>query len=207
MASKKKKRIKVKPNTKQKTKDSIGIGRFAITYLVLMGGFFLLIGFKPIQNIIDLNGLYTKGVVILTSKILKILSIPSASQGSIITLPSIALDVRFGCNGLEAVMIYAVAVIAFPASWMNRLIGILGGFLAIQIINLFRIISLAYSAIHFKTLFEYIHIYIAQGMMIAVSLGIFFIYLNYAKSPQKNPHLREPSSRQSFSSSALILSF
>ena len=185
MASKKKQGIKVKPNTQQKTKGIIGIGRFAITYLVLMGGFFLLIGLKPIQNIIDLNGLYTQGVVILTSKILKILSIPNTSQGSIIALPSIALDVRFGCNGLEAVMIYAVAVIAFPASWKNRLMGILGGFLIIQIINLLRIALLAYSAVHFKSLFEYIHIYIAQGMMIAVSLGIFFIYLNYAKSPQK----------------------
>jgi len=182
---KKKKRIKLKPNTKQKTKGSIGIGRFAITYLVLMGGFFLLIGLKPIQNIIDLNGLYTQGVVILTSKILKILSIPSTFQGSMISLPNITLDVRFGCNGLEAVMIYAIAVIAFPASWKNKLIGMLGGFLIIQMVNLFRIATLAYSAIHFKSLFEYIHIYIAQGMMIAVSLGIFFIYLNYAKSPQK----------------------
>jgi len=185
VASKKKKRIKVKPNTKQKTKGSTGIGRFAITYLVLMGGFFLLIGLKPIQNVIDLNGLYSQGVVILTSKILKILSIPSTSQGSIIALPSVALDVRFGCNGLEAVMIYAVAVLAFPAPWKHRLIGILGGFLIIQIINLLRIASLAYSAVHFKSLFEYIHIYIAQGMMIAVSLGIFFIYVNYAKNPQK----------------------
>jgi exosortase/archaeosortase family protein len=185
VASKKKKRIKVKLKTKQKTKGSIGIGRFAITYLVLMGGFFLLIGLKPIQNVIDLNGLYTQGVVILTSKILNILSIPNTSQGSIIVLPSVALDVRFGCNGLEAVMIYAVAVLAFPAPWKHRLIGILGGFLVIQIINLLRIASLAYSAVHFKSLFEYIHIYIAQGMMIAVSLGIFFIYVNYAKNPQK----------------------
>jgi exosortase/archaeosortase family protein len=100
-------------------------------------------------------------------------------------LPSIALDVKFGCNGLEAVMIYGVAVIAFPAQWKYKLMGIGGGFVLLQIINILRITALAYSAIHFKTLFEYIHIYIAQGMMIAVSLGVFFIYLNYAKSPQK----------------------
>ena len=185
MTSKKRKRTKVKPDTKQKTKGSLSITRFAITYLVLMGAFFLLIGLKPIQDIVDLNGLYTKGVVLLTSQLLKALSIPATYQGSIIRLPSIALDVRFGCNGLEAVMIYSIAVIAFPALWQHKLIGILAGFLIIQVINVFRIASLAYSAVHFKNLFEYIHIYIAQGMMIAVSLGIFFIYLNYAKSPQK----------------------
>lgn len=103
-----------------------------------------------------LERLSTRGVVILTSKILEILGIQGTYQGSIIRLPSIALDVRFGCNGLEAVMIYAVAVIAFPTPWKNRLTGIVGGFVAIQVINILRIASLAYSAIHFKSLFEYI---------------------------------------------------
>jgi exosortase H (IPTLxxWG-CTERM-specific) len=183
--SKKAREVEIRPQEKQKRKDAVSVWRFAVTYLVLMGTFFLLIGLKPIQEIIDLNGLYTKGVVILTSKILEVLTIPSTYQGSVIKLPSIALDVRFGCNGLEAVMIYSVAVIAFPASWKDKLMGILGGFLVIQVINILRISSLAYSAIHFKDLFEYIHIYIAQGMMIAVSLGVFFIYLNYAKASQK----------------------
>jgi exosortase H (IPTLxxWG-CTERM-specific) len=164
----------------------LSIRRFALTYLILMGAFFLLIGLKPIQDIIDLNGLYSKGVVILTSGILETLCISSNYQGSVIKLPSIALDVRFGCNGLEAVMIYAVAVMAFPAPWKNKLMGIVGGFVAIQVINILRIASLAFSAIHFKSLFEYIHIYVAQGLMIAVSLGIFFIYLNYAKSSQQD---------------------
>lgn len=156
--------------------------RFAITYLIMMGLFFFLIGFKPIQDIIDLNGLYTNGVVIVTSKVLGIMGIPCTYQGSIIQLPSISLDVRFGCNGLEAVMIYSVAVIAFPATWKKKILGIVAGFIIIQVINILRIASLAYSGIHFGRLFEYIHIYVAQGLMIAISLGVFFIYLHYAKS-------------------------
>ncbi len=183
--SKKAKEVEIRPDEKQKRKDGISVWRFAVTYLALMGLFYLLIGLKPVENVISLNGLYTKGVVILTSKILEVLSIPSTYQGSFINLPSTVLDVRFVCNGLEAVMIYSVAVIAFPASWKDKLMGIFWGFLVIQVINILRISSLAYSAIHFKDLFEYIHIYIAQGMMIAVSLGVFFIYLNYAKASKK----------------------
>lgn len=158
----------------------ISIRRFALTYLILMGAFFILIGFKPIQDIIDLNGLYTEGVVRVTSKLLGIAGIPCTYKGSIIQLPSIALDVRFGCNGLEAVMIYSIAVIAFPSKWKSRLIGIIAGFVIIQVINIIRIAGLAYSGVYLRSLFDYIHIYVAQGMMIAVSLGIFFIYLNYA---------------------------
>lgn len=161
--------------------SALSIKRFAVTYLALMGVFFFLIGFKPIQDIIDLNGIYTTGVVVVTSKVLGLLSIPGAYHGSIIQLPSIALDVKFGCNGLEAVMIYSVAVIAFPASWKKKVTGVIAGFVIIQIVNVLRIAALAYSGVHFKSFFEYIHIYIAQGMMIAIALGVFFVYLNYAK--------------------------
>jgi exosortase H (IPTLxxWG-CTERM-specific) len=163
----------------------VSIKRFAITYIVLMGAFFFLIGFTPLQKIIDLNGLYTNGIVFLSSRVLGIIGIPCTYHGSIIQLPSIALDIKFGCNGLEAVMIYSIAVIAFPSSWRKKLLGIVSGFLIIQVVNVLRIAGLAYSGVHFRGLFKYIHIYIAQGMMVAISLGIFFIYLHYAKASGK----------------------
>ena len=175
-------KIKIKQDEGQKRAHDLSIKRFALTYLVLMGIFFFVIGYTPLQRIIDVNGLYTKGVVVITSTVLKIMSIPSTCQGSIIQLPSISLDVKFGCNGLEAVMIYSVAVIAFPATWRKKILGIVAGFIIIQVINILRIALLAYSGIHFRGLFEYIHIYVAQGLMIAISLGVFFIYLHYAKS-------------------------
>ena len=164
---------------------TLSIRRFALIYLGLMGAFFVLIGFKPVQNVIDLNGIYTTGVVIATSKILGIANIPCTYQGAVISLPSIALDIKFGCNGLEAVMIYSVAVIAFPSSWRKKLLGIIAGFFVIQAVNVLRIAGLAYSGIHFRRIFDYIHIYVAQGMMIAVSLGVFFFYLHYARSDSK----------------------
>lgn len=122
-----------------------------------------------------------------TAGLLGIMGVSCKHQGSIIQLPPIALDVRFGCNGFEAVMIYAVAVIAFPASWRRKVMGIIAGFGAIQVINILRIGALAYVGIHFNDLFEYIHIYVAQGIMIAISLGVFFVYLTYAGTPGKAP--------------------
>lgn len=169
-----------KTKERNNNKPVVSLRRIVITYLILMGLFFLVIGLKPVQDIVDLNGLYTKGVIILTSKVLGSMGIKCTYQGSIINLPSLSLDVRFGCNGLEAVMIYSVAIIAFPSTRMKKVIGIGAGFVAIQAINILRIAGLAYSGIHFKSLFEYIHIYVAQGMMIAVSLGMFFLYLHYS---------------------------
>ena len=182
MSSQKSKTRKDTKGGKEKKTGRPNIGRFAITYVVLMGGFFLVIGLKPIQDIIDLNGIYTQGVVRISSDLFHFMSIPCSYKGSVIRLPSISLDIKFGCNGLEAVMIYSVAVIAFPSTVKKKIIGIASGFFVIQAINILRIASLAYASVHFRGLFEYLHIYVAQGMMIAVSLGLFFLYLEYAKN-------------------------
>ncbi|MDA8077662.1 MAG: exosortase H [Nitrospiraceae bacterium] len=160
--------------------SGISIRRFAVTYLLLMGVFFFIIGFAPLQRIIDVNGGYTRGVVTVTSWVLRIADIPATCQGSIIRLPSIALDVKFGCNGLEAVMIYAVAVMAFPATGRRKLAGIAAGFVILQAVNILRIAGLAYAGVRFPGIFEYLHIYVAQGMMIAVALAVFFVYLGHA---------------------------
>lgn len=162
-------------------RSRISIKRFGITYVLLMGAFFFIIGYTPLQKIIDVNGAYTRGVVLLTAKLLGIMSIPCVVHKSVLQLPAIALDVKFGCNGLEAVMIYSVAVVAFPSTWKKRILGILAGFVVLQVVNVFRIAGLAYAGIHFKSIFQYIHIYVAQGLMIAVSLGLFFIYLHYSR--------------------------
>jgi exosortase H (IPTLxxWG-CTERM-specific) len=170
--------------TGQGRQGAVSILRFVLTYVLLMGAFFLLLGLKPIQNIVDINGGYSNAIVYMTAKILNLIGITSTFHGSVINLPSISLDVEFGCNGLEAVMIYAVAVLTFPASWRNRIIGILAGFLVIQVLNLIRVVALAYAGVYHKDLFDLIHLYVAQGVMIAVALATFVLYLTYLNHGQ-----------------------
>ena len=182
MASKRNKKIKSNQDRKEKAAAAISIRRFLITYLALMIVFFFIAWFKPIHKIIDVNDLYTQSVVVATSKILALLGLPSTSQGSIIALPGLSLDVKFGCNGLEAVMIYSIAVLAYPAHWKKKVLGIVAGLFLLQAANILRIALLVYSGLHLKNFFEYIHIYIAQGIMIVLSLILFFIYLDHATS-------------------------
>lgn len=179
MAKEKKISGKTASNAEKQTRPKqISIRRFLITYLLLMTIFFFVAWFKPIHKIIDVNDFYTKSVVVVTSKILGLVGVACTYRGSIIALPAMSLDVKFGCNGLEAVMIYTIAVAAYPAHWKKKLVAIVAGFLILQTANILRILLLALSGIHLRGLFEFIHIYMAQGVMIALSLGIFFVYLN-----------------------------
>lgn len=140
---------------------------------------------KPVHDIVDFNGIFTQVLVVLSTKIIGILGIPFTTQGSFIHLPSVSLNVEFGCNGLDAVLLYSIAVLAFPAPWRKKVLGIIGGSLVIQIINVLRIAALAYSAMYYREVFEDMHLFVAQGMMIAVDFGIFLIYLDYAEREKR----------------------
>jgi exosortase/archaeosortase family protein len=185
--SKPKKKQDQPPVTVKESVGGVRIGRFIATYICLMALFMLVVSYVPVQNNVDLSASYSGFIASLATRLIKLLTvIPITCQGDIINLPNISLQVSFGCNGLEAVVLYAAAVIAFPAPWLKRAAGIAAGLLVIQVFNVLRLGGLAYFGFHYKQYFDVIHIYIAQGMSIAVSLLIFFAYLNYIGRPGKH---------------------
>lgn len=164
---------------------NLNILKFVSFYIILIAVFFTTISYVPLQKIFDINNSYSRLIAMMSAKILTLLGISAQYSDRLIILPDITLKVVYGCNGIDAAIIYAVAVIAFPANWKKKLYGILFGSIAIQAINIIRIILLSYyanSGLHNKKYFDYVHLYAAQGLMIAISLGIFFIYLRYAQN-------------------------
>lgn len=145
-----------------------------------MGLFVFLISFEPIKRILDINGVYTHMILYLTHLALKPFGIVEGIQGSVICLKGLAMDVRFGCNGLEAFLIYTVAVLSFKANIKKKFVGVTAGFIVLQLLNILRIVGLGLCGVYAKEYFHYVHIYVAQGMMIAVAFVLFLVWLNYA---------------------------
>lgn len=172
---------------KHATRSSGEIGRFLALYFLFMVIFLLLIGFEPLKRIVDLNGLYTAMVVHLTVLMLDPFGVVLGVEGSVIHFKGISLNVLFGCNGLEAFLIYAAAVLAFRAPWRMRAWGIVIGFFILQVLNILRIVALGLVGVYWQSLFYYFHIYVAQGIMIAVALVLFLVYLSYAVRKSANP--------------------
>ncbi len=95
-----------------------------------------------------------------------------------------AVSIEAGCNGVEATIVLIAAVIAFPASWRARIAAIVLGFLAIQVMNLARIISLFYLGNWNMEFFEWIHLYLWPALIMLDVLIVFIIYLRYI-SPER----------------------
>jgi exosortase H (IPTLxxWG-CTERM-specific) len=97
-----------------------------------------------------------------------------------------AVRIAPGCDGIEAVIILLSAVIAFPSPWKHKLIGIGIGFVAIQALNLVRIISLFYMGQWSQTMFDWFHLYLWQALIVLDALAVFLIWLRYLPPPDRS---------------------
>ncbi|MHC5004765.1 MAG: exosortase H [Planctomycetota bacterium] len=81
-----------------------------------------------------------------------------------------ALEIKRGCDAIEPAALLAAAIIAFPAAWRRRAIGLAIGIPALLGLNFVRIISLYYTGIHAPDAFEVVHVEVWQPLFIAAAL-------------------------------------
>lgn len=90
-----------------------------------------------------------------------------------------AVSIEAGCNGVEAAIVLIAGVLAFPATFKQKLGAILLGFGAIQIMNIARIISLFYLGQWNFDLFTWMHLYLWPVLIMLDVLVVFMLYLRY----------------------------
>ena len=69
--------------------------------------------------------------------------------------------------------------------WTAKLIGVVGGLIAIQVINLIRIVSLFYIGIFFPNHFDDAHIFIWQSLVIVAGVALWVLWAQYLAIPKK----------------------
>ena len=157
--------------------------RFFILFLVILLGLFTLEILQSVEQAVinPFTGVIAKISVFL----IQMFDSDVITYGKIIQSRStqFAIEIERGCNGVEAVIILAAAIFAFPASFKHKLIGFGAGFLAIQALNLVRIISLFYLGQWSETAFKWFHLYLWQALIILDALVVWLIWLRYLPTP------------------------
>jgi exosortase H (IPTLxxWG-CTERM-specific) len=156
-----------------------GMLRFFVLFMTLLIGLFSL----RITNVMrDWVTVPVTGVLAdISAFLIKLFDKDVVSYGVIIQSQSngFAVQIAPGCDGIEAVIILVSAIVAFPSPWKHKLVGIAVGFVAIQALNLVRIISLFYLGQWNQTWFEWFHLYLWQALIILDALAVWLIWLRY----------------------------
>ncbi len=156
--------------------------RFAVIFLVVLIGLLGIELLRPVQQLVIIP--FTSGVAAVSAWLLHLFDPQVVSQGVILSdlQSGFSVAIRAGCNGVEASIVLIAAILAFPAGWRLKLAGIGIGLLAIQVLNLARIISLFYLGQWNATAFEWAHLYVWQALIILDVLILFLVWLRFLPS-------------------------
>mgnify|MGYP001820500844 CR=1 FL=1 len=151
--------------------------RFFILFTVLLVGLFTLEILQPAEKYVILP--FTSVIADVSVWIIQLFDDNVMSISNVIRDKTTGFGVRIerGCNGVEALIILFAAIFAFPAPIKNKLIGFAIGFVAIQGLNLVRIVSLFYLGQWNQVAFEWFHLYLWQALIILDALVVWLVWL------------------------------
>ena len=158
--------------------------RFIIVFAAVLVGLFTLEMLEPVQAAVIQP--FTGWLATVSAAIIMPFDDAVVASGRIIehTTAQFAVSIESGCNGVEATIVLIAGVVAFPASWKQKLVAILLGFLAIQVLNLARIISLFYLGQWNLDIFTWTHLYLWPVLIMLDVLVVFALYLRYLTPAQ-----------------------
>lgn len=158
--------------------------RFFLLFLAIQGVLFTAELLAPVQRALIIP--WTEAVARVSAALVQSFDPDVLSQGKVLhdRDSGFAVSIEAGCNGVEASIILAAALLAFPAPWKHRLLGLAAGLLAIHGLNLVRIISLFYLGQWNQTAFEWAHLYLWQALIMLDALIVFLVWLRTLPPPR-----------------------
>jgi exosortase H (IPTLxxWG-CTERM-specific) len=125
---------------------------------------------------------WTDAVASASATLMRTFDATITTSGNVIrsSASAFAVSIEAGCNGVEATLVLVAAIVAFPAPWPHRLRGIVVGVVAVQALNIVRVISLFYLGRWNRDVFEWAHLYVWQALIMLDVLIVWVIWVRLA---------------------------
>lgn len=151
--------------------------RFFLLFLAVLATLFGVEMLNPVQAaVIDP---WTNSLARLSAWLMTTFDADVVSHGRILQSQStgFGVSIEAGCNGVEAAIILIAGMVAFPAPWRHKLVGLAIGIAAVQAANLLRVISLYYLGQWNMEAFEFAHLYLWQALIMLDVLVVWLLWM------------------------------
>jgi exosortase H (IPTLxxWG-CTERM-specific) len=161
--------------------------RFLLLFLVILTGLFTAELTPPGQALVTP---WTGILARLSASLINLVDPNVIAYGKVIRSQTsgFGVNIEAGCNAVEACIILVAAILAFPAPWRHRVLGMAIGILAVQGVNVLRIISLFYLGQWRMDVFEFAHLYVWQALIMLDVLVVWLIWIRAMPVPVAAPH-------------------
>lgn len=89
------------------------------------------------------------------------------------------ITVERGCDAIAPTALFLSAVIASPAPWSFKLVGLLSGTLILMVVNVVRIITLFWTRVFWAAAFDVMHLDIWQFLFILLAILLWAIWASW----------------------------
>jgi len=162
---------------------------FLARFVALLVGFYLVVASNPVNDAVIVP--FTSGVARASAAILSAIGEKVSVAGTEIHSGAFAVNIENGCNGVEAALLFGSAILAFPAPWRRRALGLVLGFIAIQALNLVRVVSLFWIGVHRPALFSSSHTVLWQSAVVLFSVLAFLFWASREQRTRAAESVRE----------------
>jgi len=123
---------------------------------------------------------WTDTLAAISADLVKVFDPAVIADGNVLqSATGFAVAIEAGCNGVEASIVLVAAMLAFPAPWKRKLIGLAVGIFAVQGLNIVRVISLFYLGQWSLEAFEFAHQYVWQAL---IMLDVLIVWLLWVRT-------------------------
>ncbi len=96
-----------------------------------------------------------------------------------------AMEIIRGCDAIEPVAVYVAAVVASPVRIIWRVVGVLGGTIALVVVNWLRLVMLYFVGVYWRSMFDLLHESIWQAIFIGLAIVFWMIWVDWATRTSK----------------------
>jgi archaeosortase B (VPXXXP-CTERM-specific) len=108
---------------------------------------------------------------------LRALGAETSLDGNLVQLGGFGVRIIEECTGIFEALIFAAAVLAFPASPARKAIGIALGVPLLYVVNVLRILALLGVGRAWPALFDFVHLYFWQATLILLITSVWLLWI------------------------------
>ena len=95
-----------------------------------------------------------------------------------VTVNGFAMSIAPVCTALTTMIIYFACIVAYPASFGKKLLGLLFGIPALALVNFGRLLLLGYLGYTNQRLFDLVHLYVFQVVFIVFVIVLWLTWID-----------------------------
>ena len=159
-------------------KDKHPVLKFLLGFVGCMAIFYLMYFSSFYQN--QLEYPITQAQASLGNGLLHLMGYDTKAVGAAIGSNDFSIDIKNGCDGLEAIAILVSGILIFPATKRQKVKGLLWGIGILLLLNIVRIAGLFVIGLNFsKQVFDIMHVQGGFIVFTLISVLILFTWMNW----------------------------